>query len=77
MNPKYDIPMLTASPTSCTASEIMATLPVKTPPTNSKTEKARFNINAIRMLLSDFITPPVDNFLKILYNKFGIELNVH
>ena len=36
--------MLAASPKSCTASEIMATLPVKIPPKNSKIEKDRFTV---------------------------------
>jgi hypothetical protein len=45
------MPILAASPISCTASEMMATLPVTMPPTNSKIEKDRFRINAIKIFL--------------------------
>ena len=47
--------MVIASPKSCTASEIIATLPVKAPPTNSNAEKNRFKTKAIRILISLFI----------------------
>ena len=52
---KYEIPMLAASPISCMASEIMATLPVNIPPIISKIENAKFNINAIKIFFSVFI----------------------
>ena len=42
--------MLAVSPTSCTASERIATLPVSNPPASSKTEKAKFKRNAIKIL---------------------------
>ena len=41
-----------------TASERMATLPVSMPPTNSKTEKARFKRKAARIFRSVFIVAP-------------------
>ena len=39
--------MLNASPKSCIASEIIATLPVKIPPISSKTEKAKLATKGI------------------------------
>ena len=45
--------MLVASPMSCTASETIATLPVKIPPINSNIENARLRIKAIRIFFSD------------------------
>ena len=49
------MPMLAASPASWIESEMIATLPVRMPPTNSKIEKNRFRINAINMFLVVFI----------------------
>ena len=60
---KYEIPMLAASPASCSASDMIATLPVKMPPKNSNTENTRFKINATKILCSFFIFPPL--FLNI------------
>lgn len=47
--------MLAASPISWTASEVIATLPVKIPPINSNIENDKLSIKAIKILRSVFV----------------------